>query len=107
MKYNFEEGKQRVIDMLEKHIDSFSHELLQDIRYVINEDRDEVIDQIENIIETIRTNTRLVETAIEKVQNSSTVTEILLSMEGTAFEDVEEETVLAELLGLEDITRED
>jgi hypothetical protein len=44
--------------------------------------------------------------AIEKVQNSSTVAEILTSMELTCYEGMEE-TVLTELFGLESITRED
>ena len=106
MKFNFNEGKQRVIDMLEEHIEDFSHDMLQDIRIVINEDREETVDQIEDIIKTIKTNTNHCMKAIEKVQNSSTVAEILASMELTCYEEMEE-TVLAELFGLKSITRED
>jgi hypothetical protein len=106
MKFNFKEGKQRVIDMLETHIENFESDMLQDIRIIINEDQDETIDQIEDIIGTIRNNTRLVEKAIERVQDSSTVAEILASMRNTVYEEMEE-TVLAELFGLESITRED
>jgi hypothetical protein len=106
MKFNFNEGKQRVIDMLEEHIDDFSHDMLQDIRIVINEDREETVDQIEDIIKTIKTNTNHCMKAIEKVQNSSTVAEILTSMELTCYEEMEE-TVLTELFGLSSITRED
>jgi hypothetical protein len=106
MKFNFKEGKQRVIDMLETHIENFESDMLQDIRTVINEDREETVDQIEDIIESIRMNTNYCEKAIKKVQNSSTVAEILSSMEGTCYEEMEE-TVLTELFGLESITRED
>jgi hypothetical protein len=106
MKFNFNEGKQRVIDMLETHIENFEFDMLQDIRTVINEDREEIVDQIEDIIKTIKTNTNHCMKAIEKVQNSSTVAEILASMELTCYEEMEE-TVLTELFGLESITRED
>jgi hypothetical protein len=106
MKFNFKEGKQRVIDMLEEHIENFEFDMLQDIRTVINEDREETVDQIEDIIKTIKTNTNHCMKAIENVQNSSTVAEILTSMELTCYEEMEE-TVLAELFGLESITRED
>ena len=106
MKFNFKEGKQRVIDMLENHIENFEFDMLQDIRIVINEDREEKVDTIEDIIKTIKTNTNHCMKAIEKVQNSSTVAEILTSMELTCYEEMEE-TVLTELFGLESITRED
>jgi hypothetical protein len=106
LKFSFEEGKQRVIDMLEEHINDFTHAMLQDVRMIINEDRDEIVDQIEDIIESIRMNTNYCEKAIKKVQNSSTVAEILSSMEGTCYEEMEE-TVLTELFGLESITRKD
>jgi hypothetical protein len=106
MKFNFNEGKQRVIDMLEEHIDDFEFDMLQDIRISLQDTDKDTVDQIEDIIKTIKSNTRLVEKAIEKVQNSSTVAEILASMERTCYEEMEE-TVLTELFGLNSITRED
>jgi hypothetical protein len=106
MKFNFKEGKQRVIDMLEGHIEDFEFDMLQDIKMSIQDIDDDTVDQIEDIIKTIKTNTNHCMKAIEKVQNSSTVAEILLSMELTCYEGMEE-TVLAYLFGLEDITRED
>ena len=106
MKFNFKEGKQRVIDMLEGHIEDFEFDMLQDIKMSIQDINDDTVDQIEDIIKTIKTNTNHCMKAIEKVQNSSTVAEILASMELTCYEGMEE-TVLAYLFGLEDITRED
>jgi hypothetical protein len=106
MKFNFNEGKQRVIDMLEGHIEDFEFDMLQDIKMSIQDIDDDTVDQIEDIIKTIKTNTNHCMKAIEKVQNSSTVAEILTSMELTCYEGMEE-TVLAYLFGLEDITRED
>jgi hypothetical protein len=106
MKFNFKEGKQRVIDMLEGHIENFEFDMLQDIKMSIQDINDDTVDQIEDIIKTIKTNTNHCMKAIEKVQNSSTVAEILLSMELTCYEGMEE-TVLAELFGLSSITRED
>ena len=106
MKFNFKEGKQRVIDMLEGHIEDFEFDMLQDIRMSIQDTDKNTVDQIEDIIKTIKSNTNHCMKAIEKVQNSSTVAEILASMELTCYEEMEE-TVLAELFGLSSITRED
>ena len=106
MKFNFKEGKQRVIDMLEGHIEDFEFDMLQDIKMSIQDIDRDTVDQIEDIIKTIKTNTNHCMKAIGKVQNSSTVAEILVSMELTCYEGMEE-TVLAYLFGLEDITRED
>ena len=106
LEFNFEAGKQRVIDMLEEYINNFTHDMLQDIRIVINEDREETVDQIENIIETIRLNTNYCEKAIEKVQNANSIIKILAAMENTCYEEMEE-TVLNELFGLSSLTRED
>jgi hypothetical protein len=106
MKFNFKEGKQRVINMLEEHIEDFEFDMLQDIRISIQDINEDTVDQIEDIIKTIKTNTNHCMKAIEKVQNSSTVAEILASMELTCYEEMEE-TVLAELFGSNSITRED
>jgi hypothetical protein len=106
MKYNFKEGKQRVIKMLEEHIFNFKTDMSQDIKIIINEEREDAIDQVEDIIETIRINTNYHETAINKVKQASTVVEILDAMESTVYEEMEE-TVLSELFGLESVTRED
>jgi hypothetical protein len=106
MKFNFKEGKQRVINMLEDHIEDFEFDMLQDIKMSIQDINDDTVDQIEDIIKTIKTNTNHCMKAIGKVQNSSTVAEILASMELTCYEGMEE-TVLAYLFGLESITRED
>jgi hypothetical protein len=105
MKYNFKEGKQRVIKMLEEHIFNFKTDMSQDIKTIINEEREDVIDQVEDIIDTIRINTNYHETAINKVKQASTIVEILDAMESTVYEEMEE-AVLSELLGLESITRE-
>ena len=105
MKYNFKEGKQRVIKMLEEHIFNFKTDMSQDIKIIINEEREDAIDQVEDIIETIRINTNYHETAINKVKQASTIVEILDAMESTVYEEMEE-AVLSELLGLESITRE-
>ena len=106
MKYNFKEGKQRVIKMLEEHIFDFKTDMSQDIKTIINEGREDAIEQVEDIIESIRFNTNYCETAINKVKQASTVVEILDAMESTAYEEMEE-TVLTELFGLESVTRED
>ena len=106
LKFSFEEGKTRVIVMLEEHIFDFKTDMSQDIKMIINEGKEDAIDQAENIIESIRTNTSYCEKAIEKVKQASTVAEVLKAMYMTVFEEMEE-TVLSELFGLESVTRED
>jgi len=92
--------------MLEEHIFDFKTDMSQDIKTIINEGREDAIEQVEDIIESIRFNTNYCETAINKVKQASTVVEILDAMESTAYEEMEE-TVLTELFGLESVTRED
>jgi hypothetical protein len=104
LKFNFEEGKTRVIVMLEEHIFDFKTDMSQDIKMIINEGKEDAIEQVEEIIESIRTNTSYCEKAIEKVKQASTVAEILKAMYMTVFEEMEE-IVLAELLGVESITK--
>jgi len=106
LKFNFEEGKTRVIVMLEEHIFDFKTDMSQDIKMIINEGKEDAIEQVEEIIESIRTNTNYCEAAIKKIKQASTVAEILKAMYMTAFEEMEE-TVLTELFGLEGITKED
>jgi hypothetical protein len=104
MKFNFEEGKQRVIAMMSERVDDFIHDMFQDIRSVINEDRDETLDQIEEIIESIRSTKRDIEHTTERVKSATSIQSVLWAMEGTMFEDMEE-TVLGELFNV-DITIE-
>jgi|LakMenEpi03Aug12_release.lakeMendotaPanAssembly.Ray.scaffolds.fasta_scaffold541955_2 hypothetical protein len=99
MKFNLEEGKQRVIKMLEEHIVDFKTDMLQDIKGVINEDREDTIEQIDDIIGSIKNNTLFVNIAIEGVREAITVTEVLDAMENTCFEETEERTILV-LFGL-------
>jgi hypothetical protein len=101
MKFNFEEGKQRVVKMLEEHIVDFKTDMSKDIKGVINDDREDAIDQIEDIIETIKTNTNYCEKAIGKVKQAKSIAEVLLAMKNTFCEEMEE-IVLAELFGLEE-----
>ena len=105
MKYNFKEGKQRVIKMLEEHIFNFKADMSQDIKTIINEEREDAIEQVEDIIESIRMNTNYCEMAINKVKQASTVAEVLKAMCLTVYEEMEE-TVLSELFGLESVIRE-
>jgi hypothetical protein len=106
LRFNFEEGKQRVITMLEEQTVDFNKDMLQDIKGVINEEREDATEVIEEIIESIRLHTRFNEKAIDKVKQASTVAEVLKAMYMTVYEEMEE-TVLTELFGLESVTKED
>ena len=105
LRFNFKEGKQRVIKMLEEHIFDFKTDMSQDIKIIINEGKEDAIEQVEDIIESIRMNTNYCEKAIEKVEQASTVAEVLKAMYMTVYEEMEE-TVLTELFGLKSVTRE-
>jgi hypothetical protein len=103
LRFNFEEGKQRVIAMLEEHVDSFTNEMFQDIGIVVNRDKDRTVDEIEDIIQSIRLNFNACKNAISKVKSATSIIEVIEAMDDTGFEEMEE-TVLNELFGLESIT---
>ena len=109
LKFNFEEGKQRVIDMLKNHISDFERDMMCDVKIVIDraepwfENKTDVLEEVEEIIETARMNRNYAKKAIVKVQNTNSIIGILAAMENTVYEEMEE-TVLNELFGLKSIT---
>lgn len=103
LEFNFHDGKQRVIDLLENHINDFEHDMMHDVKITIDRDEADTLGLIEDIIETARMNRNAVEKAITKVQDSSSIQEILSAVKGTCYEEMEE-TVLNELFGLKSIT---
>ena len=105
LEFNFEEGKQRVINLLENHINDFEHDMMHDVKMTIDRDEEDVLELVEDIIETARMNRNYAEKAIVKVQNANSIIKILAAMENTCFEEMEE-TVLNELFGLKSITIE-
>ena len=103
LEFNFEEGKQRVIDMLENHISDFERDMMHDVKITIDRAKVDVLEEVEEIIETARMNRNYAEKAIVKVQNANSIIKILAAMENTVYEEMEE-TVLNELFGLKSIT---
>jgi hypothetical protein len=104
MEFNFEEGKQRIIKLLENHIEDFTHDMMQDIRGVVNGDREEILDPIEDIIHFTRKRNKLIESSISKLYVASSVFEVLEAVEDTIFEDMEME-ILTELFGLKEVIK--
>ena len=103
MKFNFEEGKQRVITMLEEHIYDFSSDMFIDIKGLARDEDEDAIDKIEDIIDIIRSNTKHCEKAIDKVKQAKSVAEVLDAVSMTCYEEMEE-VVLATLMGLDELT---
>lgn len=103
LEFNFEEGKQRVINMLGNHISDFEADMMNDIKITIDRNNAEVLEEVEDIVETARMNRNYAEKAIVKVQNANSIIKILAAMEDTIYEEMEE-TVLNELFGLKSIT---
>jgi hypothetical protein len=91
---NFQEGKERVIAMVKDSIHNFTKELLGDVRIIIDLDRDEVFDEVEDVVETIRHYTNDCEKAISKAKDADNVLQLLSAMEGTVFEGEEEKLFL-------------
>ena len=102
LEFNFEEGKQRVIDMLGNHISNFKADMMNDIKITIDRNSADVLKEVEDIVETVRMNQNYAEKAIVKVQIANSIIKILAAMENTCFEEMEE-TVLNELFGLKSI----
>lgn len=103
LEFNFEEGKQRVIDMLENHISDFEADMMNDIKITIDSNNADVLEVVEDIVETARMNRNYAEKAIVKVQNANSIIKILAAMENTVYEEMEE-TVLTYLFDLDGIT---
>lgn len=103
MKFNFVEGKERVVDMINESLESLEDALLHDIRIIAGEGGPSALEDIESLIESIRHNKNLCETAIKRVKAAGSIQGVLKAMEYTSFEDMEE-TVLCELFGLNSLT---
>ena len=106
MKIDFKESVQRVIDLLVDFNEDFEADMLHDIKYLaINADREEdnMIEQIEEIIESIRTNKRYTEEAIERLGKARTLSNIFLALRNTGFEE-DEASVLKAFLGVDSVT---
>ena len=103
MKFNFVEGKERVVDMIMESLESLEHDLLHDIRIIAGEGGPSALEDIESLIESIRHNAKLGATAIKRVKAAGSIQGVLKAMEYTSFEDMEE-TVLCELFGLNSLT---
>lgn len=103
MKFNFVEGKERVVAMINENLESLEDVLLHDIRIIAGEGGPSALEDIESLIESIRHNKNLCETAIKRVKAAGSIQGVLKAMEYTSFEDMEE-TVLGELFGLNSLT---
>jgi hypothetical protein len=103
MKFNFVEGKERVVDMIMESLESLEHDLLHDIRIIASEGGPTSLEDIESLIESIRHHAKLGATAIKRVKAAGSIQGVLKAMEYTSFEDMEE-TVLCELFGLDSLT---
>ena len=103
MKFNFVEGKERVVDMIMESLESLEHTLLHDIRIIAGEGGPSALEDIESLIESIRYNAELGATAIKRVKAAGSIQGVLKAMEYTSFEEMEE-TVLCELFGLDSLT---
>jgi hypothetical protein len=106
MKIDFKEGVQRVIDLLEQSSIDFEKDMLQDIVDIARDgEGDSLLEDIEELIESIRINKRFVEEAIDKLENVGTLQEVLKAMRNTVFEE-EESTVLKAFFDVNDVTFE-
>jgi hypothetical protein len=99
LRFNFEEGKQRVIVMLEEHIDNFNQDMLVDIKITANEGKDDALEQIHSITESIRLNSKSCKNSILKIKSATSIIEVIEAMNDTGFEGIEE-TVLGELFNV-------
>lgn len=103
MKVDFKAGKERVVQRLVSFIEDFEKDMLQDIKIIVNRDNENTTDEVENIIESIRTNQKYTQLAIDKLANANSLFEILKAMENTVFEE-DEATILQAFLGVDSVT---
>lgn len=103
MNVDFKAGKERVVQRLVSFIEDFEKDMLQDIKIIVNRDNENTTDEVENIIESIRTNQKYTQLAIDKLANANSLFEILEAMENTVFEE-DEATILQAFLGVDSVT---
>jgi hypothetical protein len=103
MKVNFNEGVQRVIDLLVEFDNDFEADMLQDIKIIANREEENTIDEIEKIIESIKIQKRCVKEAIERLEKADSLKDILLAMRNTVYEE-EEAAILKAFLSIDNIT---
>jgi hypothetical protein len=103
MKVDFKEGKERIVVMLEQFMYDFKVDMGEDIKIIINRNEENAIEEIEEIIESIRINECYTEEAIAQLEKACSLKDILLAMRNTVYEE-EEAAILKEFFGIDYIT---
>lgn len=103
MKVDFKAGKERVVQRLISFIEDFEHDMLEDIKIIVNSDRDNKTEQVEEILDTIKTQKKYTEEAITRLDKVYSLKDILLAMQNTVFEE-DEATILQAFLGVDSVT---
>ena len=106
MNIDFKAGKERVVQRLITFIENFEHDMLQDIKIIVNRE-DTVLGndtrEIECIVEAIRINQKYTQQAIDRLANANSLFEILSAMGNTVFEE-DEATILQAFLGVDHVS---
>lgn len=89
MKIEFKEGVQRVIELLRQHDEDFKADMRQDIANIARAGEEDAIDEIEDIIESVRISTHYTNKAIEHLEKVTTLRGVFNALENTVFEEEE------------------
>lgn len=103
MKVDFKAGKERVIQRLVSFIEDFEQEMLNDIKTVVNGDYENKTEEVEEILDTIKTQKKYIQLAINNLEDANSLFEIMQALEMTVFEE-DEATILQEFLGVDSVT---
>jgi hypothetical protein len=103
MKVDFKAGKERVVQRLITFIEDFEQDMLGDIKIIVNSDRENKTEQINEILDTIKTHKGFTEDAIARLEKAYSLKDILLAMRNTVFEE-DEATILQAFLDVDSVT---
>ncbi len=103
LRFNFNEGKQRLINLMNESTSDIKSDMLKDLKLTLDEEREDILGEIEDIISTIRGFERTSNIVIERIEEADNIASIIAAFEYSVFEEMEE-TILCTFFGLENVT---
>jgi hypothetical protein len=103
LRFNFNEGKQRLINLMNESTSDIKSDMLKDLKLTLDEEREDILGEIEDVIDTIRSFERTSNIVIERIEKADNIASIIAAFEHSVFEEMEE-TILCTFFGLESVT---
>lgn len=103
LKFNFNEGKQRLINLMNESTSDIKSDMLKDLKLTLDEGKEDILCEIEDILSTIRSFERTSREVIERIEKADNIASIIAAFEYSVFEEMEE-TILCTFFGIKSVT---